>query len=180
MRTIGKAVLTAVCGLALALLAQPGIPAAAEPGGTGGMKHGDHAGMKVGDHGTMPSGGHDMMKMGTRVYQGLTGPWHVEVRMIDMKAQMEASGMKAQGGMANSHHIALALTDPKTRTRVPEATGTVTVIGPDRSITTYDIKGMQGHLGADVNLAKPGDYRCNAKLESGGQTGILTFRYSVK
>ena len=146
----------------------------------GGMKMEDHGGMKMDDHGTMKSGGHDMMTMGTRVYRGKMGSWHSEARMIDMKAQMEGSGMKAQGTMMNSHHIALAVTDPKTKTRVTEGTGTVTVIGPDKSETTYNVTGMQGHFGADVNLPKPGKYTCNVKLESGGKTGTATFHYMLK
>ena len=60
MRTIGKAVRTAVCGTALMLMALPGISAAAEHGGMGGTRQGDHAGMKMADHGKMTSGGHDM------------------------------------------------------------------------------------------------------------------------
>ena len=62
MRTVGKSVRTAICGVALMLMALPGIAAAAEPGGTGGMQHGDHAGMKMDDHGKMKSGAHDMGK----------------------------------------------------------------------------------------------------------------------
>ncbi|MHB1024971.1 MAG: hypothetical protein ACYC24_04595 [Desulfobacteria bacterium] len=184
MRTIGKTVRTVVCGTALMLMALPGISAAAEPGGMGGMQHGDHAGMKMDGRGMqgqgMMHGGNDMMKMGTRVYQGKMGPWHGEARMIDMKAQMEASGMKAQGTMMNSHHIALALTDPKTKAAVTEGAGTVTVIGPDKSMATYNMTGMQGHFGADVNLPKPGKYTCNVKLDSGGKTGAATFHYTLK
>jgi hypothetical protein len=182
------------------LMALPGITVAAEQGGTGGMQHGDHAGMKMGDQGTMQGqgmqgegmqgqgmqgqgmmhGGTDMMKMGTRVYRGEMGPWHGEARMIDMKAQLNASGMQAQGTMMNSHHIALALTDPKTKKPVTEGTGTVTVIGPDKSETTYNVTGMQGHFGADINMPKPGKYTCHVRLESGGKTGTSTFHYTLK
>jgi len=93
---------------------------------------------------------------------------------------MKAAGMQAQGAMTNSHHIALSLTDPKTKARITEGTGAVTVIGPDKSMMTYDITGMQGNFGADVNLPKPGKYTCNVKMESGGKTGTSTFHYTVK
>jgi hypothetical protein len=160
--------------------------ALADDKGQGGMP-----GMKMGDQGTMQGkgmqgqgmmhGGNDMMKMGTRVYQGKVGPWHGEARMVDMKAQMEGSGMKAHGGtLTNSHHIAFALTDPKTKKPVTEGTGTVTVIGPDKNSETYNVTGMQGHFGADVNLPKPGKYTCDVKLESGGKTGAATFHYMLK
>jgi len=128
----------------------------------------------------MMHGGTDMMKMGTRVYHGKMGPWNSEARMIDMNAQMAASGMKAQGTMMNSHHIAFALTDPKTKKPVTEGTGTVTVVGPDKSESTYNVTGMQGHFGADINMPKPGKYTCHVRLESGGKTGTSTFHYTLK
>jgi hypothetical protein len=168
----------------LSIMAMPVLAMSAEKGQEGMQ------GMKMEGHGTMMQeqgmqghgmqGGADMMKMGTRVYSGKMGHWNSEARMIDMKAQMKAAGMQAQGAMTNSHHIALALTDPKTKARVTEGSGSVTVIGPDKSMTMYDITGMQGHFGADVNLPRPGKYTCNVKMESGGNTGTATFHYVVK
>jgi hypothetical protein len=176
----------------LSFLAMSSLALAEEKGqgGMSGMKMEDQGGMKMGDQGTMQGqgmqghgmthGGNDMMSMGTRAYGGKMGSWHSEARMIDMKAQMESSGMKAQGTMTNSHHIALSLTDPKTKKPVTEGTGTVTVVGPDKSMKTYNVTGMKGHFGADVNLPKPGKYRCNVKMESGGKTGTATFHYTLK
>jgi hypothetical protein len=178
----------AVTAAFLAFAAMPVLALAAEKG-QGGMQgategHGtmmQGQGMQgQGMQGQGMQGGHDMMKMGTRVYSGKIGHWDGQARMIDMKAQMEASGMKAQGAMANTHHIALALTDPKTKAPVTEGTGAITVVGPDKSMKTYDVMGMQGHFGADVNLPKPGKYTFNAKIESGGKTGTATFHYTVK
>jgi len=178
----------------LAIVAMPMLSMSAEKGqeGTQGMKMEGHGTMMQGQgmqgqgmqgqgmHGQGMQGAHDMMKMGVQVYSGKMGNWNGEARMIDMKAQMKAAGMQAQGAMTNSHHIALALTDPKTKARVTEGTGAATVIGPDKSTTTYDITGMQGHFGADVNLSKPGKYTCKVKMESGGKTGTATFHYVVK
>jgi hypothetical protein len=168
----------------LSIVAMPALAQSAEKG-QGGMQGGAMEG-----HGTMMQGqgmqgqgmqgGHDMMKMGSQVYSGKMGPWNGEARMIDMKAQMAASGVHAQGTMTNTHHIAFALTDPKTKARVTEGTGTVTVTGPDKSVTKYNISGMQGHFGADINLPKPGKYTCNVKLESGGKTGTATFHYTAR
>jgi len=141
-------------------------------------------GQGMGGHGSMAGqgmhGAQDMMQMGSRVYSGNIGQWTGEARMIDMKAQMAASGVQAQGTMMNTHHIALALTDPKTKAHVTDGTGTVTVTAPDKSTKTYDIMGMQGHFGADVNLPKPGRYTFNVKLVSGGKSGTATFHYTVK
>jgi len=175
MRTIGKAVRTAVCGAALMLMALPGISAAAEHGASG-----NHGGMKMGDHGTMKPGGHDMMRMGDKVFSGKIGPWLGTARIADMKAHMEASGMKAMGAMPNSHHVAFDLSDAKTKAHVTGGKGTVTVTGPDKKTATSDFMVMQGHFGADVNLLAPGKYTFKAQVESGGKKGSATFSYTLK
>jgi hypothetical protein len=166
MRTIGKVVRTAVCGSVLVLMALPGISAAAEQGGMGGMQHG---GM----------GGHDMSMTGDKAFSGKIGPWTGDARIMDMKAHMEASGMKAQGAMPNSHHIAITLTDAAKKP-VTEGKGMVMVTGPDKKETMAEFMVMQGHFGADVNLPKPGKYTFRAEIESGGQKGNATFSYTVK
>ncbi len=174
MRKIGGAVRTAVCGTALMLVALPGISAAAEHGASG-----DHGGMKMGDHGTMKPGGHDMMQMGDKVFSGKIGPWKGDARIMDMKAHMEASGMKAMGAMPNSHHISFRLTDAA-KSPVTEGKGTVTVTGPDKKTATSGFMVMQGHFGADVNLSNPGKYTFKAEIESGGKKGNATFSYTLK
>jgi len=151
-------------------------------GGMSGMKMEDHGGMKMGDQGTMKSGGHDMMAMGDKVFSGKIGPWHGEAHLTDMKAQMEkakASGMKMEG-MMNTHHIAMSLNDPKTKSPVSEGKGKVTVIGPDKKPATYDFMVMQGHFGADVNMPTPGKYTFKAEIKSGGKKGSATFSHMLK
>jgi len=182
MRTIGKAVQTAACVTALMLMALPGISAAAEHGGMGGMQQGasgDPGGMKMDDHGKMDSGGHDMAKMGDKAFSGKIGPWKGDARIMDMKAHMAASGMKAAGAMPNSHHIALSLTDAGKKP-VTEGKGTVTVTGPDKKGTKAEFMAMQGHFGVDVNLPKPGKYTFKTEIESGGKKGSATFSYTLK
>ena len=90
------------------------------------------------------TGGHDMAKMGDKVFSGKIGPWTGEARIMDMKAHMAASGMKAQGAMPNSHHIAFTLTDAAKKP-VTEGKGTVTVTGPDKKV---DEGRVHGHAGA--------------------------------
>jgi hypothetical protein len=182
MRTISGAVRTAVCGTALMLMALPGISAAAEHGGTGGMQQGasgDHGSMKMDDSGKMQSGGHDMTTTGDKVFSGKVGPWKGDARIMDMKAHLVASGMKAQGAMPNSHHIAFTLTDAAKKL-VTEGKGTVTVTGPDKKETKAEFMVMQGHFGADVNLPKPGKYTFKAEIESGGKKGSASFSYTLK
>ena len=89
------------------LMALPGISAAAEPGGMGGMKVEGH------DHAA--HGGHNM-DMGEKIFSGKVGPWTAEARLVDMKAQMEQSGVSAATAakFAGKRHLMLFLTDPAT------------------------------------------------------------------
>ncbi len=153
--------------------------ASADMKGHGGMSGmgSDHGGMKMEEHGK--AGGHDMSKMGDKAFAGKIGLWRGEARVVDMKAHLEASGMKAQGAMPNSHHLALSLTDAAKKS-VTEGKGTITVTGPDRKAVTSDFMVMQGHFGADVNLPKPGKYTFKAEIESGGKKGSATFSYTLK
>lgn len=164
----------------LSILALP-MYASADMKGHGGMSGmgSDHGGMKMDDHGKMQSGGHDMSKMGDKAFSGKIGPWKGDARVMDMKAHMAASGMKAQGAMPNSHHVAITLTDAAKKP-VTEGKGTVTVTGPDKKAVKSDFMVMSGHFGADVNFPKPGKYTLKAQIESGGQKGNATFSYTLK
>ncbi|TFH29007.1 MAG: hypothetical protein E4G97_07940 [Deltaproteobacteria bacterium] len=144
--------------------------------------HGGMSGTKMEGHAGMPmkSGGHDMMQMGDKLFSGKIGPWQGTARIVDMKAHLEASGMKAQGAMPNSHHIAVDLSDAKSKAHVTEGKGTVTVTGPDKKTATSDFMVMQGHFGADVNLPAPGKYTFKTEIESGGQKGSATFSHTLK
>jgi len=153
----------------LSILSLPMYAPAAEKGheGMSGMQHGG-------------SGGHDMTKMGDKAFSGRIGPWKGDARIMDMKAHMDASGMKAAGAMPNSHHIAITLTDARSAAPVTGGKGTVTVTGPDKKTSKSEFMVMQGHFGADVNLPKPGKYTFKAEIESGGKKGSATFPYTKK
>ncbi len=175
MRKSFEGVRTAACLGALMLMALPMFASAVEKGyeGMQGMQ-----GMKMEGHGM--AAGQDMMKMGEKAYEGKIGPWTGEVRVMDMKASMAASGMKAHGAMANSHHVSVAISDPKTKARIAEGKGSVTVTAPDKGKSKADFMTMQGHFGADVNLPKPGKYAFDVEIESGGKKGGAAFAYTVK
>lgn len=178
MRQSGKAVRTAACVAALAVLALPAGILAAEKGNGGGA--GSHGDMKMDGHGTMKADGHGTMKMGDKVFQGKVGPWKGEARIMDMKAHIEASGMKVSGPLPNSHHVALDLSDADTKTQVTEGKGTLSVTGPDKNASKAEFMVMQGHFGADVNLPKPGKYSFQVEIESSGQKGNATFSYTLR
>jgi hypothetical protein len=182
MRTIGKAVRTAACGTALALMALPGISAAAEQGGMGGIQHGDHAGMEMDDQGKMKAGDHDT-KNGEKIFSGKVGPWTGEARLIDMKAQMEQSGVSAKTAakFAGKRHLMLFLTDPASGKPAAGVAGKVVVTGPDSaSSSKVTLVVMGEHIGADVGLPTPGKYTFKAEIESADKKGSATFSYTLK
>jgi len=158
MRTIGKAVLTAVCGAALMLLALPGISAAAEPGA------------------------YDM-DMGERIFSGKVGPWTAEARLVDMKAQMEKSGVSAKTAarFAGKRHLMLFLKDPATGKPAAGVSGKVAITGPDKASSSKATLVVMGeHIGADIGMPKPGKYTFKADIESAGGKGSATFSYTLK
>ncbi|HZW36256.1 MAG: hypothetical protein ACM319_05260 [Deltaproteobacteria bacterium] len=164
----------AVSGVLLVILAAPVLCTAAEKG------HEEMPGMKM--EGSKEGHG-SMMKMGDKIFSGKVGPWHGEARLMDMKAHMEkakATGMKMEGMVMKSHHIAFELTDPKSKKPVTEGKGSVTVVGPDKKAETTNFMAMEGHFGADVNLPKPGKYTFKTEIESGGKKGSATFSRTVK
>ena len=182
MRTISGAVRTAVCGAAFMLMALPGFSAAAEQGGMGGMQHGDHTGMKMDDPGKMKSGAHDMGK-GEKIFSGKVGPWTGEARLIDMKVQMEQSGVSAKTAakFAGKRHLMLFLTDPATGKPAAGVAGKVDVTGPDKaSSSKVTLVAMGEHIGADVDLTTPGKYTFKADIDSPGKKGSATFSYTLK
>jgi len=143
------------------------------------MTHG-HGDTKEG-HGA--HGGHDMEKMGDKVFSGQVGPWTGEARLVDMKAQMEKSGVsaKALAKLPASHHLMVTLTDPKTGKPVTDVAGSAEIKGPDKaSSSKVTLVVMGGHIGADVNLPKAGKYAFRVSAEGGGHKGSAEFPYELK
>jgi hypothetical protein len=167
-----KTGLLAVLVVALAIPAFTGLSVAEEKG------HGSMPGM----HGESKTQGHGMMSMGDKVFEGKVGPWQAEVRLVDMKAQMEKSKVseKMMAKMTHTHHVMFSLEDPAAKKPVTEGKGTVTVTGPDMKQVKYDLMGMHGHFGADITLDKPGKYEFSAEIESGGKKGKATFDHEIK
>jgi hypothetical protein len=146
------------------------------------MQHGDHAGMKTDDPGKMKSGGHDMGK-GEKIFSGKVGSWTGEARLVDMKAEMEKSGVSAgtAARFAGQRHLMLFLTDPATGKAVTATAGKVVVTGPDKaSSSNVTLVVMGAHIGADVSMPTPGKYTFKADVESAGKKGSATFSYVLK
>lgn len=152
-----------VVAAALAVFSLPAAAPAADAG------HGGMHGAK--DAGRGAAAGHDSARMGDVVFAGKIGPWAGEVRVMDMRAY---------GAAKNTHHVSVALSDPKTKAPVTAGKGSVAVTGPDRAKAAAPFTIMQGHFGADVNLPKPGKYGIEVQVESGGGKGSAAFTYAVR
>jgi len=153
-------------------------------GGMPGMKMEGHGDMKMEGHGDMPakSGGHNM-DMGEKIFSGKVGPWTAEARLVDMKAQMEKSGVSAKNSakFAGQRHLMLFLTDPATKKPVTATAGDVVVTGPDKASSSKVTLVVMGvHIGADVSMPTPGKYTFKADVESAGKKGSATFSYVLK
>jgi len=183
MRTIGAAVRVGALVAASMFMAAPGISAAAEHDGMGGMRHGD-AGMEMGGHGGMSGmGGDHDKKKGEKLFSGRVGPWKGEARLIDMKAQMEQSGVSAKvaARFAGERHLMLFLTDPATGKPAAGVAGKVLITGPDAaSSSKVKLVMMGGHIGTNVAMPTPGTYTFEADIESVDKKGSATFSYMLE
>lgn len=147
----------------------PGAAVQAEEREHGGSEH---------RHGKAP-----METLGERIFLGKAGPWDAEARLIDMKAQLEKSGVsaKAIAKLSAKHHLMVILTDPKTKKPAADVAGRVEIAGPDKaSSSKVPLVVMGGHIGSDVSLPKPGKYRFRVTAEGGGKKGDASFDYERK
>lgn len=152
---------------ACSVLALPAVSSTAEMdhGGMHGMSH-DHADRKAGE----------------TIFSGEIGPWKGEARLIDKQVYMEQSGVSAKiaARFAGERHLMMFLSDPKTGNPVSVTAGKVVITGPDEaSSSKVTLVVMGGHIGADVNLPKPGTYTFTAEIESGGKKESAVFSHSL-
>ncbi|NVN93219.1 MAG: hypothetical protein HXX11_21850 [Desulfuromonadales bacterium] len=138
----------------------------------------DHEGH---DHGSMNMGhgDHSMMDMGSMAHQEVIDGVKATFRVMGMVERMK--GMEMPKGMKETHHIAVEFKDVKTGKALTEGTVKVKVQSPDKSDQTRDLMGMQGHFGADFEMAKKGKYgvMCKFVLKD-GKTRQAKFWYTVK
>ncbi|MGE5698749.1 MAG: hypothetical protein ACM31N_01620 [Deltaproteobacteria bacterium] len=150
----------------------------------GEMEHGGMHGVPH-DHGEMHAMPHDHggTKAGETIFSGEIGPWAGEARLIDKQTYMEQLGMSAKiaARFAGERHLMVFISDPMTGKPVSVTAGEVAITGPDQaSSSKVSLVVMGGHIGADVDLPKPGDYSFAAKIESDGKIGSANFSYSLK
>ena len=140
----------------------------------------DHEGH---DHGSMPMGhgDHSMMEMGNVAHQEVVDGVKAVFKVLSMKEHMKAMKMEMPKDVKETHHIMVEFKDAKSGKALTEGEVKVKVQGPDKAEQTKDLMGMQGHFGADFDLAKKGKYgvMCKFKLAD-GKVRQAKFWYTVK
>ena len=147
--------------------------ALAAPAAFADMEHG-HGDMK------MEHGAHKMDKGGVaheEVVNGVKATFMVQT----MADAMKAMGMEMPKGMKETHHIHAEFKDAKTGKAITEGEVKLKVQGPDKQEQTKDLMAMQGHFGADFDMAKKGKYGIMAKFKlKDGKVRSSKFWYEVK
>jgi len=135
------------------------------------MDHSDHGSMDMGH------GGHK----GDVAYMEVVDGVKATFKVMSMQEHMKAMKMDLPKGMKETHHLAVEFQDAKTGKALNEGEVKVKVQGPDKAEQTKELMGMQGHFGADFDLAKKGKYgvMCKFKLMD-GKVRNAKFWYTVK
>ncbi len=125
------------------------------------------------DHGTM-----DMTAMTGAAHEEVLDGIKVTFQILDMREQMKGEVPK---GMKETHHVMVSFLDVKGGKKITEGEVKVKVQGPDKAEQTKELLGIQGHLGADFELAKKGKYGVMSKiLLKDGKVRSVKFWYTVK
>jgi hypothetical protein len=134
----------------------------------------DHSGHSAHEKG---HGGHQGDVAHEEVVDGVKATFKV----MSMKEHMKAMNMEMPKGMKETHHIAVEFKDAKSGKALTEGQVTVKLQYPDKSDQTRDLTGMQGHFGADFDLAKKGKYGVMSKYKlTDGKVRSSKFWYTVK
>jgi len=98
-----------------------------------------------------------------------------------MADAMKAMGMEMPKGVKETHHLHVEFKDIKSGKALTSGEVSVKIQGPDKKESVKDLMGMQGHFGADFDMAKKGKYgvMCKFKLAD-GKIRSAKFMYTVK
>lgn len=124
-----------------------------------------------GDHGNMGGPAHE------EVVDGVKATFTVQT----MADAMKGMGMEMPKGVKETHHVSVSFKDVKSGKALTEGDVKIKIQGPDKSDQTKDLMGMQGHFGADFDLAKRGKYGVMSKFQlKDGKVRSAKFWYTVK
>lgn len=123
-----------------------------------------HAGMKMD---SMQMAGNEVM-LGQQEIHGVTAMAHLK----DVRQAM------SEAGMTTTHHFMVMLHDQATDANLDQGSVAVKVTLPTgQQLPAIKLMGMQGHFGADVTLATPGEYTFTVgSMLADGQKRVFTFK----
>ncbi|HXE95316.1 MAG TPA: hypothetical protein VN642_02840 [Dongiaceae bacterium] len=126
-------------------------------------------------------GGHAMEHKTASAHEEVIDGVKATFNIQTMADAMKGMGMEMPKGVKETHHISVSFKDVKSGTALTEGDVTIKVQNPDKSTQTKELMGMQGHFGADFELAKKGNYgvMCKFKLKD-GKIRQAKFWYQVK
>ena len=128
------------------------------------------------DHGGHAMG-HKTAAAHEEVVDGVKATFNVQT----MADAMKGMGMEMPKGVKETHHVSVSFKDAKSGKSLTEGTVTIKIQNPDKSTQTKELMGMQGHFGADFELAKKGNYGVMCKFQlNDGKTRQAKFWYTVK
>lgn len=120
----------------------------------------------------------------TTVLGGLVGAASTDgVKVSVHVLQAESPERLKPTGVGPTHLFNLTFVDEQTEELIHEASGTVTVTGPDGRQRRGAIERFASHFQARVRLDHPGDYRVQVEFETGSGSGVtdpLPFVYRRK
>ncbi len=130
-------------------------------------------------------GGHDMYSG----HAAMAGVAHEEVisgvkatfSVQTMADAMKGMGMQIPKGIRETHHLSVVFRDARSGKVLTEGTVKVKILNPDKREQTRELMGMQGHFGADFEMAKKGRYGIMCKfLLKGDKIRQVKFWYSIR
>lgn len=143
----------------------------AAPLGALGM---EHSTMKM-DHGAHGA------QMGNLAHKEVVDGVKATFIIQPMAEAMKTMKMEMPKDMKETHHIHVEFKDVKTGKALTEGDVKVKLQSPDKTGLTKDLMGMQGHFGADINMAQKGKYGVMCKfLLKDGKVRSAKFWYTIK
>jgi hypothetical protein len=114
------------------------------------------------------SHGHDMSGMDHH----MMGAGHGKDTSADDKMMKEM--------MAGTHHIAVELTETRSKKNLEGATVDVQVVSPSGKASDVKLKSMTNHFGGSASLEEKGEYTLALHVKSGDVTWHEEFHYATK
>jgi hypothetical protein len=137
----------------------------------GGHNHSQHQAANHQGHAAMAADG-AMLDLGSAAVKGVAALAHLK----DVRAAMAKAGQKT------THHFMVMFNDEKSGKSLETGKVAVKITAPDGAVTgPLELVGMQGHFGADLTLAQPGNYRFEVGSRlADGETRQFEFTTTLK